>query len=101
MAAKLPNPKYIPKPYEQMKYPGKRAQIDVKYVPKRGLVGQVVDKAAENGGYFYQHTLLTEFSRFRYLEAFQEHSTYSFAEFIKHCVQKFPFPIVCPDGQRL
>ena len=30
MAAKLPNPKYIPKPYEQMRYPGQRVQIDVK-----------------------------------------------------------------------
>lgn len=27
--AKLPNPKYIPKPYEQMHFPGKRVQIDV------------------------------------------------------------------------
>ena len=30
MAAKLPNPKYVPKPYEQMQYPGQRVQIDVK-----------------------------------------------------------------------
>ncbi len=29
---KLPNPKYIPKPYEQMQYPGQKVQIDVKYV---------------------------------------------------------------------
>ena len=33
MAVKLPNPKYVPKPYEQMQYPGQRVQIDVKYVP--------------------------------------------------------------------
>jgi len=33
MAVKLPNPKYIPKPYEKMQYPGQRVQIDVKYVP--------------------------------------------------------------------
>ncbi len=31
---KLPNPKYIPKPYEQMQYPGQRVQINVKFVPK-------------------------------------------------------------------
>lgn len=30
MAVKLPNPKYIPKLYEQMSYPGQRVQIDVK-----------------------------------------------------------------------
>ena len=27
MAVKLPNPKYIPKPYEPMQYPGQRGQI--------------------------------------------------------------------------
>ena len=34
MAVKLPNPKYTPKPYEQMLYPGQRVQIDVKFVPQ-------------------------------------------------------------------
>ena len=34
MTVKLPNPKYIPKPYEKMDYPGQRVQIDVKIVPK-------------------------------------------------------------------
>lgn len=33
MADKLHNPKYIPKPYEQMSYPGKRVHIDIKFVP--------------------------------------------------------------------
>ena len=37
---KLPNPKYIPKPYEKMQYPGQRVQIDVKYVPSICLVGE-------------------------------------------------------------
>lgn len=90
MAVKLPNPKYIPKPYEQMQYPGQRVQIDVKFVPAACLVGQ----AAGEGG-FYQYTFLDEFSRFRYLEAFQEHSTYSSAQFIRHCAEKFPFLIEC------
>lgn len=90
MAVKLPNPKYIPKPYEQMQYPGQRVQIDVKFVPKSCLVGE----AAQEGGY-YQYTFLDEYSRFRYLGAFQEHSTYSSAEFIKHCVKKFPLAIEC------
>lgn len=90
MAVKLPNPKYIPKSYEQMRYPGQRVQIDVKFVPAACLVGQ----AAGEGG-FYQYTFLDEFSRFRYLEAFQEHSTYSSAQFIRHCAEKFPFLIEC------
>ena len=55
MAAKLPTPKYIPKPYEQMSYPAQRVQIDVKFVPKSCLVGE----AAQEGGY-YQYTFLDE-----------------------------------------
>lgn len=90
MAAKLPNPKYIPKPYEQMQYPGQRVQIDVKFVPQSCLVGD----AAEEGGY-YQYTFIDEYSRFRYLGAFQEHSTYSSAQFIRYCVRKFPYAIEC------
>ena len=90
MAVKLPNPKYIPKPYEKMQYPGQRVQIDVKFVPTACLVGE----AAEDAGY-YQYTFLDEYSRFRYLEAFQEHSSYSSAQFIRHCVKKFPYIIEC------
>lgn len=89
MAVKLPNPKYIPKPYEQMEYPGQRCQIDVKFVPKACMVGQ------EEGVQWYQYTFLDEFSRFRYLEAFREHSTYSSAVFLRHVVEKFPFAIEC------
>ena len=37
---KPPNPKYIPKPYEQMTFPGERIQIDVKHVPSACLVGE-------------------------------------------------------------
>ena len=95
MAVKPPNPKYIPKPYEKMDYPGQRVQIDVKYVPSACLVGDAAADAAENGGYYYQYTFIDEYSRFRYLEAFKEHSSYSSAEFIRHCVKKFPFPIEC------
>ena len=94
-AAKLPNPKYVAKPYEQMRYPGQRVQIDVKYVPAACLVGAAAEDAKENGGYYYQYTFIDEYSRFRYLEAFKEHNTYSSAEFIKHCVEKFPFAIEC------
>ena len=89
MAAKLPNPKYIPQPYEQMKYPGQRIQIDVKFVPNACLVGEAA------GQKFYQYTAIDEYSRFRILEAFEEHSTYSSAEFIKHVVNAFPYAIEC------
>ena len=89
MAVKLPNPKYVPKPYEQMLYPGQRVQIDVKFVPAACLVGEAKGKK------FYQYTFIDEYSRFRYLEAFEEHSTYSSAVFLKHCAEKFPYVIEC------
>ena len=90
MAVKLPNPKYTPKPYEKMQYPGQRVQIDVKFVPASCIVGD----AALDGG-FFQFTFIDEYSRFRYLEGFKEHSSYSAAEFVRHCVKKFPYAIEC------
>ena len=92
---KLPNPKYVPKPYEKMQYPGQRVQIDVKYVPSVCLVGEAAEEAKENGGYYYQYTFIDEYSRFRYLEAFKEHSTYSSTVFLKHVVKNFPYLIEC------
>ena len=77
---KPPNPKYIPKPYEKMYYPGQRVQIDVKFVPEACIVGD----AKTQGKKFYQYTAIDEYSRFRYLEAFEEHSTYSSAIFLDH-----------------
>jgi len=95
MAIPLVNPKYVPKPYEQAQYPGQKVQIDVKFVPQSCLVGDAAADAAENGGYYYQYTFIDEYSRFRYLEAFKEHNSYSSSEFIRHCVEKFPFSIEC------
>ena len=89
MAVKLPNPKYIPKPYEQMHFPGERVQIDVKFVPEVCIVGDA------KGEKFYQYTAIDEFSRWRYLEAFQEHSSYSSAVFLEHLVKAAPFKISC------
>ena len=89
MAVKPPNPKYIVKPYEQMHYPGQRVQIDVKFVPAACIVGEA------KGQNFYQYTAIDEYSRFRYLEAFEEHSSYSSAVFLKHLQKRFPFKIEC------
>ena len=44
---------------------------------------------------FYQYTAIDEFSRWRYVEAFEEHSTYSSMIFLVHLVQAFPMPIEC------
>lgn len=89
MAVKPKNPKYIPKPYEKMQYPGQRVQIDVKVVPASCIVGEA------EGEKFYQYTAIDEYSRFRYLEAFKEQSTFSSSEFIKHLIKAFKFPIEC------
>lgn len=86
---KLKNPKYIPKPYEQMTFPGQRVQIDVKHVPSACIVGDA------EGQKFYQYTAIDEFSRFRYVEAFNEASTYTSTIFLEHVVNAFPFPVEC------
>lgn len=83
MAIKPPNPKYIPKPYEQMQYLGQRIQIDVKFIPEACVVREA------KGQKFYQYTAIDEYSRFRYLKAFEEHSTY----ILEHLIKRFPFEI--------
>ena len=67
-------PKYVPKPYEKMTYPGERVQIDVKVVPSRCRVGECPK--------LYQYTAIDEFTRVRYLGAYEEQSTYSSADFL-------------------
>lgn len=89
MAVKPPNPKYVPKPYELMYYPGQRVQIDVKHVPAACLVGEAAGKK------FYQYTAIDEYSRFRYLEAFEEASTYTSRVFLENMLKAFPFKVEC------
>lgn len=90
MAVHPPNPKYVPKPYEQMDHPGQRFQIDVKVVPSACLVNSRVI-----GKHFFQYTAIDEYSRWRFVEAFEEQSTYSSAMFLEHLVKAFPCPIEC------
>ena len=84
MGVKLPNPKYLASPYEQMQYPGQRVQIDVKFVSEACIVGEAKGKK------FYQYTAIDEYSRFRYLEAFEEHSSYSSCHVLKTPAKAFP-----------
>ena len=90
MAVHPPNPKYVPKPYEQMDHPGQRIQVDVKFVPSTCLVNSRVI-----GKQFFQYTAIDEYSRWRFVEAFEEHNTYSSALFVEHLVKAFPCPIEC------
>lgn len=89
MAQKPANPKYIPKPYEQMIRPGQHVQIDVKHVPQACLVSDAA------GQKFYQYTAIDEFSRFRYVEAFEEANTYTSTLFLEHMLSRFGFPVEC------
>lgn len=82
-------PKYIPKPYEQMLYPGQRVQIDVKHVPSSCITN------SEEGYKLYQFTALDEFSRFRFVDAFDECSSYTATQFLEKARNAFPFPITC------
>lgn len=72
------------KPYIQMTFPGERIQIDVKTVPSKCIVGQFK---------LYQYTAIDEFSRFRYLQIYDEKSTYTSYKFLLEVIKRFPFKI--------
>ena len=72
------------KPYIQMTFPGERIQIDVKTVPSKCIVGQFK---------LYQYTAIDEFSRFRYLQIYEEKSTYTSYKFLQQVIKRFPFKI--------
>lgn len=88
---KPPNPKYVAKPYEKMLYPGQRVQVDVKVVPLACIVPNA-DGLQER---FYQYTAIDEYSRFRFIMAFKEQSTYSSVQFLNALIKAFPFKIEC------
>ena len=82
---------YEPKPYEEMKYPGERVQIDVKYVPSKSLTKEVKEKEER----YYQYTAIDEYTRQRVLWASKEHNTYASTEFLKIIKKKFKYKIEC------
>lgn len=82
---------YIPKPYEQMTYPGERIQVDVKYVPTKCLCKELQEKGEE----YFQYTAIDEFTRQRVLWASKEHSTYASTKFLEIIQKKFKFKIDC------
>ena len=81
-AKKPKKTKYVPQPYEQMTYPGQRVQIDVKHVPR-------ACQAHPGDRKYYQYTAIDEYSRLRYLEAFEEANTYSSQIFAQHVLRWF------------
>lgn len=91
LPVKPTNPKYIPKPYEQMLYPGQRVQMDVKVVPAACIVPNA-DGSKER---YFQYTAMDEYSRFRFVAAFKEQSTFSSVQFLDMLIKAFPFKIEC------
>ena len=74
-----------------MHYPGERVQVDVKVVPSVCITGDA--KIMEER--FYQYTAIDEYSRFRFVAAFKEQSTYSSVQFLEMLLKAFPFKIEC------
>ena len=70
--------KYVPKPYQQMTHPGERIQIDVKVVPRACIADPQLR--------LFQYTAIDEFSRLRFLAAYDEQSTFSSADFLKRAI---------------
>ena len=79
--AQSPKAKHVSKPHEQMRHPGEHIQIDVKDVPRRCI--------ADPELLLFQYTAIDEFSRMRFLGAYQERSTYASACFRKEMVSFF------------
>ena len=80
---------YEPKAYQEMRYPGERVQVDVKYVPMRCLTKELKEK----GERYYQYTAIDEYTRLRVLLFAKEHSTYESSRFVEIMTKKFPFRI--------
>lgn len=74
-----PKKDYQAKPYEQMSHAGERVQMDVKWVPRECIVGGKVRQ-------FCQYTAIDEYSRLRYLQAFDEANTFTSMQFLNETV---------------
>ena len=70
-----------PKPYEQMQYPGRRVQIDVKVVPRRCI--------ADPQRKLYQYTAIDGYSRYRVPGAYEKQSAFSSADFLSKVARHF------------
>ncbi len=67
---------------EQMTFAGERIQIDVKFCPRSCIKTEEPEK-------FYQFTAIDEYSRLRYIEAFQDNSSYSAKVFLRNALEYF------------
>lgn len=73
--------------------PGQRVQINIKVVPRRCIT--------EPGLQLFRDTAIDEYTRMRYLAAYEEQDTYSSADFLLKAVayfKRFGILVVCADG---
>ena len=71
--------------YIQPTYPGERIQIDIKYVPQECI--------SEENLKLYQYTAIDEYTRLRYLQIYDEASTYTSKKFVEEVIKNFKFKI--------
>ena len=71
-----------------MQRPVQRFQIDIKFVPSTCLKNPrgISEK-------FYQFTAIDKYSRWRFVQVFDEHNSYSAPPFVDHLVKAFPYRI--------
>ncbi len=69
-------------PYQRVDYPEQKVQIDVKFVPSYCVAC---------GQKYYQYTAVDECTRWTYREIYDEHSTYSYVDFLKKLILNSPF----------
>ena len=87
---KKKQPKAKPnKPYDTAKYPGEKLQMDVKYVPKECYPKHLRDR----GDKYYQFTIIDEATGMRYLEWFDDKSTFSAVKFLFNAIKFYPFQL--------
>lgn len=73
-----------PQKYDTPTQLGVKWQLDVKYVPSACYVGEFPDK-------FYQHTMIDEASRERFIYPYREQSSYSTIDFVKRAINYFRY----------
>ena len=67
---------------EPMRFPGQKIQIDCKFVPYYCISTNYPEK-------LYRYTAIDEYSRIRYIEGFNDNSTYTAVVFLRHVLDYF------------
>jgi len=74
--------------------PGALIEKDMKFIVKQGVFVNR-DKFKANENFFFQHTMIDDFTRIRVIETTATASSASAKEAFERSVSRFPFPVVC------